>query len=109
MHCWTRPFNTQGALERAKRAVENEYAVVGVLEDLNVTLKVLENYIPRFFTGASNVYYGNFAFWIKNAIIPMSNELLIKTKSKKKKLSVCRKHIQCYKYEFIQTASQRNG
>lgn len=50
------PFNTQGALQRAKRAVEENYAVVGVLEDLNSTLTVLEHYIPRFFKGARQVY-----------------------------------------------------
>lgn len=48
-----------GALERAKMAVEKHYAVVGVLEDVNTTLTVLENYIPRFFRGATDVYYGN--------------------------------------------------
>lgn len=53
-----RPFNTVGALEKAKYAVESQYAVVGVLEDLNMTLSVLENYIPRFFRGASQVYHG---------------------------------------------------
>ncbi|XP_050316102.1 heparan sulfate 2-O-sulfotransferase pipe [Anthonomus grandis grandis] len=51
------PFNTEGALERAKRAVEENYAVVGVLEEMNTTLTVLENYIPRFFEGASDVYW----------------------------------------------------
>ncbi|KYN02775.1 Heparan sulfate 2-O-sulfotransferase pipe [Cyphomyrmex costatus] len=51
------PFNTVGALERAKLAVEKHYAVVGVLEDINTTLTVLENYIPRFFQGATDVYY----------------------------------------------------
>jgi len=51
------PFNTVGALERAKHAVESQYAVVGVLEDLNTTLSVFEKYIPRFFSGASEVYY----------------------------------------------------
>lgn len=56
---FNRPFNSQGALEKAKYAVESQYAVVGVLEDLNTTLTVLENYIPRFFRGASEVYHGN--------------------------------------------------
>ncbi|XP_063931052.1 heparan sulfate 2-O-sulfotransferase pipe [Zophobas morio] len=51
------PFNTKGALEKAKRVVEQHYAVVGVLEDLNKTLIVLENYIPKFFTGASSIYW----------------------------------------------------
>lgn len=54
------PFNTQGALELAKRAVEQQYAVVGVLEDLNTTLTVLERYIPRFFTGASSIYWSEY-------------------------------------------------
>lgn len=53
------PFNSEGALERAKRSVEQQYAVVGVLEDFNVTLTVFEHYIPRFFKGASKVYYGD--------------------------------------------------
>ena len=51
------PFNTEGALERAKRAVEENYAVVGVLEEMNTTLTVLEHYIPKFFEGASDVYW----------------------------------------------------
>ncbi|CAD7083099.1 unnamed protein product [Hermetia illucens] len=52
------PFNTVGVLERAKYAVESQYSVVGVLEDLNTTFSVLEKYIPRFFKGATEVYYG---------------------------------------------------
>lgn len=52
------PFNTVGALERAKHAVESQYAVVGVLEDLNTTLAVFEKYIPGFFRGATDIYYG---------------------------------------------------
>ncbi|XP_019866240.1 heparan sulfate 2-O-sulfotransferase pipe [Aethina tumida] len=51
------PFNTDGALERAKRAVEQHYAVVGVLEELNTTMTVLEKYVPRFFQGASDIYW----------------------------------------------------
>lgn len=51
------PFNTVGALERAKHAVESQYAVVGVLEDLNTTLSVFEKYVPRFFGGATDIYY----------------------------------------------------
>lgn len=49
-----------GALQRAKKAVERHYAVVGVLEDLNSTLTVLENYIPLFFKGATQVYWGTY-------------------------------------------------
>ncbi|XP_070135808.1 heparan sulfate 2-O-sulfotransferase pipe isoform X2 [Drosophila bipectinata] len=50
------PFNTVGALEKAKFAVEQQYAVVGVLEDLNTTLSVLEKYVPRFFEGVRDIY-----------------------------------------------------
>ncbi|KAL0822442.1 hypothetical protein ABMA28_004511 [Loxostege sticticalis] len=51
------PFNSVEALQRAKRVVEQQYAVVGVLEDMNSTLLALENYIPRFFSGALQLYW----------------------------------------------------
>ncbi|KAI5637084.1 sulfotransferase family domain-containing protein [Phthorimaea operculella] len=51
------PFNSLEALQRAKRVVEEQYAVVGVLEDMNSTLTALERYIPRFFQGASTMYW----------------------------------------------------
>lgn len=46
-------------MQRAKLHVETKYAVVGSWEDTNVTLTVLENYIPRFFDGAAEEYYSN--------------------------------------------------
>lgn len=51
-----------GALERAKFAVEQQYAVVGVLEDFNTTLSVLEKYVPRFFDGVRDIYASKFHF-----------------------------------------------
>ncbi|XP_013171987.1 PREDICTED: heparan sulfate 2-O-sulfotransferase pipe [Papilio xuthus] len=51
------PFNSREALQRAKRVVEQQYAVVGVLEDMNATLLAFERYIPRFFKGALNLYW----------------------------------------------------
>ncbi|XP_042891350.1 heparan sulfate 2-O-sulfotransferase pipe-like [Penaeus japonicus] len=50
-------FNTEYALQKAKENVEKHYAVVGVLEDLNTTLTVLEHYVPRFFRGAKDLYW----------------------------------------------------
>ena len=50
-------FNTERALNLAKENVEKHYAVVGVLEEMNKTLTVLEHYVPRFFKGARDVYY----------------------------------------------------
>ena len=47
-------------MQRAKRNVEQHYAVVGILEEMDVTLQVLEKYVPKFFGGASKVYYGKF-------------------------------------------------
>merc|ERR1712106_420328 len=50
-------FNTEVAMRKAKENVEKHYAVVGVLEELNKTLTVLEHYVPRFFKGAKDVYW----------------------------------------------------
>lgn len=47
----------QMPLELAKRTVEQSYAVVGTWEDTNITLSVLENYVPRYFRGATKIYY----------------------------------------------------
>ena len=44
-------------MRKAKENVEKHYAVVGLLEDLNKTLTVLEHYVPRFFKGALDTYY----------------------------------------------------
>ena len=52
-----RGFNTEIAMRKAKENVERHYAVVGVLEELNKTLTVLEHYVPRFFKGALDVYW----------------------------------------------------
>ena len=44
-------------MKKAKENVEKHYAVVGVLEELNKTLTVMEHYIPRFFKGALDTYW----------------------------------------------------
>lgn len=54
------------ALQRAKRVVEEQYAVVGVLEDMNSTLLAFEKYIPRFFTGALRMYWGKCYLYVCN-------------------------------------------
>nr|XP_036670519.1 heparan sulfate 2-O-sulfotransferase pipe-like [Drosophila suzukii] len=51
-----RPFNSPHAIQVAKRRVEKEYSVVGTLEERNITLTVLEKYIPRFFNHARFLY-----------------------------------------------------
>jgi len=58
-------FNTEVAMRKAKENVEKHYAVVGVLEELNKTLTVLEHYVPRFFKGAKDVYYNEVQIFSK--------------------------------------------
>lgn len=50
-------LNEPWALQKAKTNIERYYAVVGVVEEMNTTLKVLEATLPRFFKGALEVYY----------------------------------------------------
>ncbi|XP_042235858.1 heparan sulfate 2-O-sulfotransferase pipe-like isoform X2 [Homarus americanus] len=49
-------FGSREGLQQAKAVVEREFAVVGVLEDWNKTLTVLEHYVPRYFAHASSQY-----------------------------------------------------
>ena len=57
-----RGFNTEVAMKKAMENVEKHYAVVGILEELNKTLTVLEHYVPRFFKGALNTYWSKSAY-----------------------------------------------
>lgn len=50
-------MNDKWALNQAKENVEHYYPVVGVLEELNSTLEVLESKLPYFFKGVLNLYY----------------------------------------------------
>ncbi|XP_055943057.1 heparan sulfate 2-O-sulfotransferase pipe-like [Argiope bruennichi] len=50
-------LNDDGALQKAKQNIEKYYAVVGTLEDMNMTLQVLEAVLPHFFRGAYHVYH----------------------------------------------------
>ena len=59
-----RGFNTEIAMRKAKENVEKHYAVVGVLEELNKTLTVLEHYVPRFFKGAKDVYWSEYSNYL---------------------------------------------
>ena len=49
-------FGSRNALEIAKRNVDKYYAVVGVLEMMEKSLEVLEEYIPFYFHGARRAY-----------------------------------------------------
>ena len=51
-------FGSRAALQEAMRAVEQQYAVVGLLEDWDTSLTVMERLVPRFFGGAADIYRG---------------------------------------------------
>jgi dermatan/chondrotin sulfate uronyl 2-O-sulfotransferase UST len=44
------------ALQVAKKHIEEEYSVVGIVEDLANTLLLLEHYIPGYFKGTSDIH-----------------------------------------------------
>ncbi|CAG0878904.1 unnamed protein product [Cyprideis torosa] len=50
------PFNGEHALQEAKRNVDAKFAVVGILEDMDTSVQVLEAYIPRFFKGGAALW-----------------------------------------------------
>ena len=50
-------LQSKWALETAKANIEKWYPVVGILEDLQMTLFVLEHKLPLYFKGASNIYF----------------------------------------------------
>ncbi|XP_017840005.1 heparan sulfate 2-O-sulfotransferase pipe-like, partial [Drosophila busckii] len=50
------PFDSPLAIQIAKQRVEQEFAVVGTWEETNITLAVLEAYIPRYFARATTIY-----------------------------------------------------
>lgn len=48
--------NNKAALQRAKMTLEMEYSVVGVLERMEESLKVMEAYVPAFLKGIARAY-----------------------------------------------------
>lgn len=54
----SRIFGNREGLNRAMQVVEKDFAVVGILEDWDKTLAVLEHYIPRYFKGVTKIYDG---------------------------------------------------
>ncbi|XP_075160325.1 heparan sulfate 2-O-sulfotransferase pipe isoform X7 [Haematobia irritans] len=68
-------FNSPIATQIAKQNIEREYAVVGSWEDTNITLTVLEHYIPRFFRGATQLYYSDKSGKFKKNATPHNTNL----------------------------------
>ena len=51
--------NSAWALNTAKSNIERHYSVVGVLEEMNATLDVMEAFMPEYYRDARALYYGN--------------------------------------------------
>ena len=49
-------------MKRAMANVEKFYPVVGIIENMNMTLKVLEKTMPEYFEGASEIYFSHNLF-----------------------------------------------
>uniref|UniRef100_A0A1B6DBH8 Sulfotransferase domain-containing protein n=1 Tax=Clastoptera arizonana TaxID=38151 RepID=A0A1B6DBH8_9HEMI len=54
---WCMSLNNHKALQRAKANVDRYFPVVGILEELNATLVVLEKKLPYFFKGVQDMYF----------------------------------------------------
>ena len=54
-HC--RLVANRAAINQAKHNVEASYVVVGVLEELNMSLAVLEHSLPDYFLGVQELYH----------------------------------------------------
>lgn len=52
-----RELNNEAALRLAKKHVEEWYPVVGVLEEVNATLAVLQHHLPHYFAGVLELYH----------------------------------------------------
>jgi len=50
-------LNDEWALQQAKTNIQSSYQVIGILEHMNVTLTVLQELLPQFFAGVSQLYF----------------------------------------------------
>ena len=69
------------ALQRALANVETFYPVIGITENINVTLAVLEEKLPQFFSGATETYYENADVQLNSNVNfekqPVSREIIL--------------------------------
>ncbi|XP_018020440.1 heparan sulfate 2-O-sulfotransferase pipe-like isoform X3 [Hyalella azteca] len=50
-------LSNEAAYEEAERNLVRHFSVVGVLEELNATLALLENKLPKYFSGVTELYH----------------------------------------------------
>nr|XP_022905320.1 uronyl 2-sulfotransferase-like [Onthophagus taurus] len=92
--------NNKWALNTAKLIVEKYYPVVGVLDELNATLAVLEKKIPYFFKGVQEMYHKDL---LEQHHINVNERKLKVTKSVRKYL----KRLLITEYEFYEWIKSR--
>ena len=80
----------------AKRNVDRYYAVVGVLEEFEKSIRVLEAFIPRYFKGASETFLS----------MPAVNKNIYRPKVSLKTKQLVRKNMT-KEYEFYNYCRQR--
>ncbi|XP_037790495.1 uronyl 2-sulfotransferase-like [Penaeus monodon] len=90
--CYFCGFNTQcrsrltsQTFQVAKQVVEKVFVVVGLQEDLQSTLLVLEHLIPNFFSGASKLNYEN---WNIQATKPSTSNRTLAALERKLKVDI---------------------
>ena len=72
-------MNSHEAMMIAKQNVEKYYPVVGITENMNMSLKVLEKKMPEYFEGGWDAYFNNEEVkkkrWKNNFKLPVSEEV----------------------------------
>ncbi|XP_071549761.1 uronyl 2-sulfotransferase homolog pip-like isoform X2 [Panulirus ornatus] len=96
---YCRELNNAAALRLAKQHVEEWYQVVGVLEDINATLSVLQHRLPEFFYGVVDLYYNEL-------LAPHHNKNRHRPKTSPEVEAALRKNLSL-EYDFYNFVRQR--
>ena len=77
-----RNINNKEAIDKAIKNIRNDFEVVGIIEKAEMTLRVLEHKLPRFFKGAREEYNalikeGNQNVYKQNYELPSEKELRV--------------------------------
>lgn len=80
-------MKNEKALKQAKANVDRYFKVVGVLENLNETLAVLENRIPRYFDGLQDMYFNELmskenGIWVHNLSLSLTCHCIYQLRDK---------------------------